>query len=116
MMNDMSRAHRTYFLASNEPIDTEVLWRAMSTATGRRVRVVRVPRPALRAASVTSTALSKVFGFTNQLDEKQYDQMVAPAFLCTSEALHAAHAWTPRVSLVDSLSKAWTSYRADGWL
>jgi nucleoside-diphosphate-sugar epimerase len=116
MMDDTSREHRIYFLASDELIDTEVLWRAMSTATGRRVRVVRVPRPVLRAASATSTALSKLFGFTNQLDEKQYDQMVAPAFLCTSDALHAAHAWTPRVSLVDSLAKAWTAYRADGWL
>jgi len=116
MMTDTSDAHRTYFLAAREQMDTELLWQAMSEAIGRRVRVVRVPRPVLRAASATSTALSKVFGFTNQLDAKQYDQMVAPAFLCSSEALQKAHGWTPRVSLVASLQKAWTAYRADGWL
>src|SRR6185436_10652085 len=99
-----SDAHRTYFLAAREPMDSEILWQAMSEAIGRRVRVLRVPRPVLRGASLTSTALSKVFGFTNQLDAKQYDQMVAPAFLCSSEALHAAHGWTPRVSLVESLT------------
>jgi len=116
MMEDTSDAHRTYFLAAREQIDTDLLWRAMSEAIGRRVRVLRVPRPVLRGASVMSTAFSKVFGFTNQLDAKQYDQMVAPAFLCSSEALQAAHGWTPRVSLVASLSKAWVAYRADGWV
>jgi nucleoside-diphosphate-sugar epimerase len=116
MMTDTSDAHRAYFLAANEQMNTELLWQAMSEAIGRRVRVIRVPRPVLRGASVTSTAFSKVFGFTNQLDAKQYDQMVAPAFLCSSEALQAAHGWIPRVSLVGSLAKAWAAYRADGWL
>jgi nucleoside-diphosphate-sugar epimerase len=116
MMQDTSAAHRTYFLAAREQMDTELLWRAMSEAIGRRVRIMRVPRPVLRGASAVSTAFSKVFGFTNQLDAKQYDQMVAPAFMCSSEALTAAHGWTPRVSLVASLAKAWTAYRADGWL
>ncbi len=116
MMNDASDAHRTYFLTARAQTDTELLWRAMSRAIGRRVRVIRVPRPVLRGASVVSTALSTRFGFTNQLDAKQYDQMVAPAFLCSSEALQAAHGWRPQVSLVGSLAKAWEAYRADGWL
>jgi nucleoside-diphosphate-sugar epimerase len=116
MMGDTSSAHRTYFLAANEQMDTERLWQAMSEAVGRRVRVIRVPRPVLRGASVLSTAFSQLFGFTNQLDAKQYDQMVAPAFLCSSAALQAAHGWVPRVSLVGALAKAWNAYRADGWL
>jgi nucleoside-diphosphate-sugar epimerase len=116
MMEDGSVAHRTYFLAASEQMDTERLWQAMSEAIGRRVRVVRVPRALLRGASVLSTAFSKLFGFTNQLDAKQYDQMVAPAFLCSSAALQAAHGWTPRVSLVGALAKAWNAYQADGWL
>jgi nucleoside-diphosphate-sugar epimerase len=116
MADDTSDAHRTYFLAASEQMDTEILWRAMSEAIGRRVRGVRVPRPVLRAASATSTVLSRIFGFTNQLDDKQYDQMVAPAFLCSSEALQEAHRWTPRVSLVESLAKSWNAYQADGWL
>jgi nucleoside-diphosphate-sugar epimerase len=116
MMTDTSDAHRTYFLTAREPMDTELLWRAMSEAIGRRVRVVRVPRQVLRGASIASTGLSRVFGFVNQLDAKQVAQMVAPAFLCSSDALEAAHDWTPRVSLVRSLAKAWQSYQADGWV
>ena len=84
MMTDTSDAHRTYFLTAREPMDTELLWRAMSEAIGRRVRVVRVPRQVLRGASIASTGLSRVFGFVNQLDAKQVAQMVAPAFLCSA--------------------------------
>jgi nucleoside-diphosphate-sugar epimerase len=116
MMDDTSDQHRTYFLAAREPMDTEVLWRAMSEAIGRRVRVIAVPRPVLRAASFAMTGLSRALGFTNQLDAKQVEQMMAPAFLCSSAALEAAHAWTPRISFTASLAKAWAGYRADGWL
>jgi nucleoside-diphosphate-sugar epimerase len=116
MAEDTTSAHRTYFLCAREQMDSEQLWRAMGEAMGRRVRVFRVPRPLLRDTSLLSTAGAKVFGFTNQLDSKQVDQMVAPAFMCSSEALQKAHGWTPRVSLVGSLTKAWTAYRTDGWL
>jgi nucleoside-diphosphate-sugar epimerase len=115
MMTDASDAHRTYFLSAGQ-MDTEVLWRAMADAIGRRVRIVRVPRPLLRGASIVTTALSRVIGFTNQLDAKQVDQMTAPAFVCSSAALAASHDWSPQVSLEASLHKAWTAYRADGWL
>jgi len=116
MATDASDAHRTYFLAARDVTDTEALWHAMSRALGRRVRVVRVPRPVLRGASAATTALSKLFGFRNQLDAKQVDQMIAPAFVCSSDALQAAHGWTPKVSLDAALAKAWAAYRADGWL
>jgi nucleoside-diphosphate-sugar epimerase len=116
MAEDGSDAHRTYFLSAREVMDTELLWQAMAEAVGRRVRVVRVPRPILRTASLVSTAFAKIFGVTNQLDAKQVEQMIAPAFLCSSDALQAAHAWTPRHTLVSSLQKAWVGYRADGWL
>jgi nucleoside-diphosphate-sugar epimerase len=116
MAEDTSRAHHVYFVSAREIMDTETLWHAMAEALGRRVRVVRVPRTVLRSASLASTAAAKVFGFTNQLDKKQVDQMFAPAFVCTSAALEAAHGWKPRVSLTASLAKAWAGYRADGWL
>jgi nucleoside-diphosphate-sugar epimerase len=116
MMDDESDAHRVYFLSANEQMDTELLWQAMAEATERRLRVIRVPRTVLCGAMWTTTGLSRVFGFHNQLDRKQYDQMVAPAFMCSSQALQSAHGWVPEVSLVSSLRKAWNAYRQDGWL
>jgi nucleoside-diphosphate-sugar epimerase len=116
MVGDETSAHRTYFLSANEQMNTETLWTTLSQAMERKVRIVRVPRGVLSMASGVNTALSKVFGYTNQLDRKQFDQMTAPAFLCSSAALQRAYGWSPRVSFVESLSKAWAGYRADGWL
>ena len=65
---------------------------------------------------VTMTALSKVFGFTNQLDEKQYQQITAPGFLCSSAALTKDFGWHARFDLGAALAKAAAGYRAAGWL
>ncbi len=116
MADDTTTEHRTYFVSSEEDTDTSRLWKALSVVLDRRVRVVVVPRPLMRSASVASTALSKVFRFKNQLDRKQCDQLLAPAFLCSSEALGRAYGWRPRLALRDSLRKALDGYRADGWL
>jgi dihydroflavonol-4-reductase len=116
MVDDESSARRTYFVSSLEDTDSVLLWEALSSLLDRRVRVVVVPRAALYGASVASTAVCRVFGLKNQLDRKQYDQLTAPAFTCSSEALQKAHGWRPRLNLTESLRKALQGYRADGWL
>jgi nucleoside-diphosphate-sugar epimerase len=116
MADDASTEHRTYFVSSDHDADSSTLWDAFSSVLDRRIRVLVVPRPALYGASVASTALAKVFRFKNQLDRKQYDQLTAPAFICSSKALQDAHAWKPRLDLHESLRKALHGYKADGWL
>jgi nucleoside-diphosphate-sugar epimerase len=116
MIDDRRPGAFVYYASHPDRMTVNDMWQKVGGALGKSVKVVPVPRFLVYVAMLVLTFFSKLFGFKNQLDEKQYDQMVAPAFLCTSEALHAAHSWTPRVSLVDSLSKAWTAYRADGWL
>jgi nucleoside-diphosphate-sugar epimerase len=116
MAGDGSSEHRTYFASAGEDTDSKQLWAALATAMDRRVRVIAVPKSALRSASVVSTGLSKLFGYLNQLDKKQYDQLTAPAFTCSSAALQRAHGWAPRTSLVEALQKAYAGYREDGWL
>jgi nucleoside-diphosphate-sugar epimerase len=116
MMADSSSEHRTYFVSALEDTDSRRLWEVLAEVVGLRVRVVAVPRFGLRLASLVSTALSKVFRFRNQLDGKQYAQLTAPAFLCSSDALQKAHPWVPRVGLSESLGKAWAGYRASGWV
>ncbi len=116
MTEDVTGDHRTYFVSASEDTDSERLWDVLSTVIERKVRVVAVPRSLLYGASRVGAALSKLFGFSNQLDKKQYDQLTAPAFICSSDALSRAHGWTPRWTLQQSLRKAWEGYRADGWL
>jgi nucleoside-diphosphate-sugar epimerase len=116
MAEDTSSENRTYFVSSFEDTDTARLWETFASLLDRRVRVVIVPRAALYGASVASTAVCRVLGLKNQLDRKQYEQLTAPAFTCSSEALQKAHGWRPRLNLTESLRKALQGYRADGWL
>ena len=57
-----------------------------------------------------------LFGYKNQLDQKQYQQMVAPAFVCSSEAIRRELGWRPRHELADALKHAVSGYRAVGLL
>jgi dihydroflavonol-4-reductase len=116
LTEDVTREHRTYFVGGAEDTDSISMWDVLSTVIGRQVRVVAVPRSLLYGVSVAGDALSKVFGFRNQLDKKQYDQLTAPAFTCSSDALSRAHGWTPRSNLQQTLQKAWEGYHEDGWL
>ena len=68
---DERDGHYTYFVSHPDPTDIAELWRGLATAVGKGVLVVPVPRPVLYAAMRVATALSRVFGFTNQLDAKQ---------------------------------------------
>ena len=116
LLADSSTGHRTYFVSHPVPTATSALWTALGEAVHRRVRRVAIPRVLLRGAMVTMTALSKVFGFTNQLDEKQYQQITAPGFLCSSAALTKDFGWHARFDLGESLARAAAGYRAAGWL
>jgi nucleoside-diphosphate-sugar epimerase len=57
-----------------------------------------------------------VVPFKNQLDAKQYAQMVAPAFLCSSAKLRGDLGWTPQADLPACLAHAAEGYRASGQL
>lgn len=63
-----------------------------------------------------ATLFAKIFRFKNQLDKKQYDQMVAPAFVCSSDKLQSELGWKPRHAFDDALSHAAEGYRQAGWL
>jgi hypothetical protein len=75
---------------------------------------VPIPRWGLFLAMKIATAVSAIFRFKNQLDAKQYAQMVAPAFVCTSAALRSDLGWRPQYTLADCLSNATEGYRAAG--
>jgi hypothetical protein len=92
------------------------LWRELGSAVGRPVRVVPIPRPMLYAVMLASTGSSKLFRFRNQLDKKQFDQMVAPAFLCSGKKLETELGWNPRHGLAAALQHAAAGYREAGWL
>jgi dihydroflavonol-4-reductase len=116
MADDRRPGSHAYYASYPSPTDTRVLWRELSTAVGKRVLVVPLPTWTLYVAMRASTLAASVLRFKNQLDAKQYRQMVAPAFLCSSAALREDLGWEPLHDLAGCLSHAADGYRVAGLL
>jgi nucleoside-diphosphate-sugar epimerase len=116
MADDTRAGSFVYFASHPDMMTVPEMWREVGSALDRRVAVVPVPRFVLYAAMLALTFLAKLFRFKNQLDEKQYDQMVAPAFVCSSERLRTDLGWSPRYPLPEALANAARGYRDAGWI
>jgi nucleoside-diphosphate-sugar epimerase len=116
MADDRRPGSYCYFASHPDRIDVRELWRELARAVGRRVFVFPVPRALLYVAMLASTLGAALFRYKNQLDAKQYAQMVAPAFLCSSERVRADLGWSPQHGLADCLANAAEGYRAAGVL
>jgi nucleoside-diphosphate-sugar epimerase len=116
MADDTRSGPLCYYAAHPEPLDTRQLWRELSRAVGRAVFVLPVPKWVLYLAMLAASAAAAIFRFKNQLDAKQYAQMVAPAFLCSGERLRKDLGWSPRHDLAACLAFAAEGYRATGML
>jgi nucleoside-diphosphate-sugar epimerase len=116
MAEDPRRDSFVYFTSHPDAVNVPTLWRELGRALDKRVIVLPIPRVILFLAMLVATFLAKIFRFKNQLDKKQYDQMVAPAFVCSSEKLKAELGWTPRHAFGETLSNAAEGYRRAAWL
>jgi nucleoside-diphosphate-sugar epimerase len=116
MADDRRPGSRCYYASHPSPTDVRALWRELSVAVGRRVLVLPIPAWTLYVAMRVATTGASLFRFKNQLDGKQYRQMVAPAFLCTSARLREDLGWEPKHDLADCLANAADGYRIAGLL
>jgi nucleoside-diphosphate-sugar epimerase len=112
MAEDTRTGVFTYFVAHPDPIDVRSLWRHLEEALGRKVRVIPLHKAILYGAMRVATLASGLIGFDNQLDVKQYTQMVSPAFLCSSAALRRDLGWIPLHEAGDACRNAARGYRA----
>ena len=100
MASDASMRTAPTTSRNEQPITNRTLLFAMAHAlapsTKRGLRVVPVPHVVLRGLMHAATAASSLTGFKNQLDRKQYEQMTAPSFVCTSARLTRDTGWLQR--------------------
>ena len=116
MVDDVRDGHRTYYTGSPQTTDLDGLWQALGRAVDTKVFVAPIPGPVLWTAMKFSTAAAALLGFRNQLDEKQYRQMRASGFVCSSQRLSDELGWSPQHALDDTLKWAVEGYRAAGQL
>jgi nucleoside-diphosphate-sugar epimerase len=111
MAEDRRPQPSVYYVSHARPIDVHELWRELGHAVGCEVTVVPVPRWGLFAAMRASTLGARWFGYDNQLDAKQYAQLVASAFVCSSDLIRRELGWHARYDLAPALRHAADSYR-----
>jgi len=116
MIDDTRPGSFVYFASHPQVMDVKELWRELGNAVGRKVLVVPLAKWVLYVAMLVSTFVTRLFRFTNQLDDKQYRQMTAPAFVCSSERLRTELGWAPKHDLRDTLTNAAAGYRKLGWI
>ncbi|MBX7148085.1 NAD(P)-dependent oxidoreductase [bacterium] len=116
MSFDVSNKHKTYFAVYDEVIKTSAIWKSLKKATGKRLFMLSVPQPLLYLLMLGSTALSKIIPYTNQLDIKQYKQITAKAYSCTSKALRDDLGWQPKHNVEEAVKKTYQGYREIGWI
>lgn len=116
LAEDTSNQHRLYFTTHETVITNEQLLRAIAQAMNQKLRVLRLPRWALWVAMKFMTALAKLIPIRNQLDRKQYKQMTAPAFVCSSQKITQEMGWKAQTDLQEALEQSVKGYKELGWL
>jgi len=116
MSQDTSDGHRIYFISHPEPTDTKIMWETLGHIFSKKVLIIPMPKPLLYVAMLVSTLGAKIFGYTNQLDQKQYLQITASAFVCSSKSLQDHLGWVPALRLEESMRIAAKAYEEAGLL
>ena len=106
----------TYHAGNPTPLSQRALALAVGTAVGKRVRCVRLPPFVVRGVLHAAGALSHAFGGTPLLDGDKSRELLAPGWVCSSEALRRDAGWTAGISLQQGLAETARSYREARWL
>lgn len=94
---------------------TEVL-ELVARAVGRRGRPVPVPQAFLKAVGAASGSLRWALGGRPILDRDKVRELLAPAWLCETEAARSGFGFLASIPLASGLRQTADWYRERGWL
>jgi len=86
------------------------------SALGRRVRIVKVPATFVTAAATISEATATMLGKSTVFNREKARELLAPGWLCETEALRREVGFVPQIALAAGLAQTADWYRAEGWL
>jgi len=107
---------RIYHAAHPVATSQRALGEAIASAVGRRVMRVRVPGLALRSLLTLSGLAARVAGRVTPLDRDRARSLLAPAWICSSDALARDAGWRAAVDLRAGIEETARWYLAAGWL
>jgi nucleoside-diphosphate-sugar epimerase len=106
----------TYHAGHPDPVTQRALAEAVGRAVGRPARRVTLPGPLVRALLGVAGAAARAAGRAPLLDGDKANELLAPGWSCSSEALRRDAGWVAEISLDEGLAGTARAYREAGWL
>lgn len=107
---------RTYHAGHPAPVTQRALAEAVGHAVGRRVRTLTLPGPLARTVLAGAGVAARALGRVPLLDGDKALEILAPGWVCSSEALRRDTGFVARVDLEVGLAETARSYREAGWM
>jgi nucleoside-diphosphate-sugar epimerase len=85
-------------------------------ALGKRVRTMRIPQALISTAAAVSEVAAGALGRSTVFNREKARELLAPGWLCETEALRHEVGFTPEITLAEGLIQTAAWYRAEGWL
>jgi nucleoside-diphosphate-sugar epimerase len=108
--------NRTYFLASQQPIEWLTLGRAIEAVIGRRVTHLNVPGALVRAAAHIGDVVGAFMLETPLLNSNKVTLSRQPFWVCSAERASKEIGWRQSRSLPDAVRDTYLWYQQSGWL
>lgn len=110
------KAAGVYHIAESRTYTWEQVGRMLGEAVDRRVRVVRVPAALIVALATASEVTAGVLGRSSIFNRDKARELLAPGWLCDTEAARADLGYKADIPLAEGLRSTAQWYREQGWL
>ena len=105
-----------YHIADPQSYTWEEVGRMVGDAVGRNVRVLRVPAALIAALAAVSETVAGLGGRSSIFNRDKARELLAPGWLCETEAARAALNFEAAIPLAEGLRRTAQWYREQDWL
>ena len=116
LATEAPRAAGVYHIAEAQAYTWEEMGRAVGRAVGREVRVLPVPAILMSGLAAVSETAAGMVGRSSIFNRDKARELLAPGWLCETEAARAALNFEADIPLADGLRATAQWYREQGWL
>ena len=111
-----SAARGVYHVAEAQSYGWEEMARMVGRALGRRVRVPRIPTPAIIAAATLNETIFGLMGKSTIFNREKADELTVPGWLCETELARRDFGFEAHIPLQEGFNETANWYKLNGWL
>jgi dihydroflavonol-4-reductase len=105
-----------YHVADPRPYGWSEVADLIGRAIGRRARAFGVPGPVVAAVATVNEVVTGLLGRTTILNRDKVRELLAPGWLCETDAAREELGFQTRIPLAEGLAGTAAWYRSRGWL